>query len=146
MPDNFAGVASGVYEINRAEWSLWQSLAGAALPYRIDFGDCTTPPINAAPQGIAWGYPISVRYTLDSAFLICRGVTTTREGAEDMAPQLIKHARSIAKYPTRNALANTWADATIDKIAAKTASPQGLEHWVQLGVNRHIERTRANLP
>jgi hypothetical protein len=146
MPDNFTGLAKGTYEIPRAEWSLWQNLSAAKLPYRIDYGDYTTPPIKPPPEGIAWGFPINVRYTLDGAFLICRGVTTTRANAEDMAPQLVKHAKTIQKYPMRNGVPNCWGDGMIDQIAAKAVLPGALENWVRIGVNRHVEITRANLP
>jgi hypothetical protein len=145
MPDNFQGYPPGQHRIQRAEWTLWQALVNTHLPYRLDYGDYTTVPLNPAPIGIRWGYPINVRYTLDGEFLICRGVTTTRVGAVNMKRQLLRHAQQIVQFPNRNPVGHCWADGQIDAIAAG-ADPSGLEHWVQLGVNRHIERVRSLLP
>jgi hypothetical protein len=146
MPDSFQGWLAGLRTIPRLEWSLWQSLSNAGLPYRIDYGDYATIPVNPAPGGIAWGFPISVRYTLDGEFLICRGVNTAGLGGIDMNPQLINHAQQIVGYPQRGPLASCWADTEIDTIAANSSGPGGLEHWVQLGVNRHVEMVRSVLP
>ena len=146
MPENFTGLVAGKHIIPRSEVALWQMLAAAQLPYQIDFGDyasiSTTPP----PSGIAWGFPINVRYTLATDFLVCRGVATTGFGGVDMAPQLTSHANTIRQHAGRTPLAHCWADGVIDAIAANGASPQGLEHWVQLGVNRHVELVRHLLP
>ena len=146
MPENFSGLVAGTHLIHRSEVTLWQQLSGAQLPYRIDFGDYASIPTVPPPAGIAWGFPINVRYTLANDFLICRGVGTTGFGGVELAPQLIGHATSIMQYAGRGALAHCWADQTIDKIGLGIASPQGLEHWVQIGVNRHIELVRSLLP
>lgn len=146
MPDNFGGYQSGLHTIARQEWALWQRLAGLNLPYQIDYGDYTTVPVNAPPPGIAWGFPINARYTLPGEFLICRGVGTTGYGARDMADQLVDHARNIRNYVARQPIAGCWADAEIDNIATGARGPGNLEHWVQIGVCRHIERVRTDLP
>lgn len=145
MPDNFGGMTAGLHLIPRAEIQIWQMLASSKLPYQIDYGDYATVPLVAPPSGIAWGYPINVRYTLPKEFLICRGVGTTGFGGVDLDVQLIDHAKRIVAYPTRNPL-NCWADQRIDGIAAGTYPPSGLEHWVQIGVCRHVESVRSNLP
>lgn len=146
MPPNFAGMLAGQHLIKRREWEIWERLQSLALPYDVHYGDYTTVPTSSPPPGIAWGFPINVRYTLEKHFLICRGVKTTGRGAIDMDVQLIGHAKAIATHPKRGALAHCWADTTIDKIAAGKAATQGLEHWVQLGVNRHVELIRSILP
>jgi hypothetical protein len=146
MPENFTGLTAGSHLITRSEVALWQRLSGIQLPYRLDYGDYATVPVVPPPQGIRYGFPINVRYTLPAEFFICRGVNTRGPAAVDMDQQLFGHAATIAHYGGRGALPHCWADITIDRIAARAASPQGLEHWVQLGVNRHIELTRRNLP
>lgn len=146
IPPDFSGYSAGVHLIPRSEWALWQALSTAGLPYRIDFGDFATVSLAAPPPGIAWGYPINVKYTLQNEFLVCRGVKTTGRGSVDMAPQLIQHARTISIYPTRSPIAGCWADALIDDIAAGIEGPGALETWVRIGVNRHIERVRLDLP
>lgn len=147
MPENFAGYVAGQYLIPRAELALWQRLSTLRrLPYRLDFGDYTTVPVIPPPTGIRWGFPINVRYTLPQEFLICRGVQTTGPGAVDMDVQLIGHAQAITAHPSRTLLANCWGDTRVDRIAAQANGPQGLEHWVRIGVNRHIESTRSILP
>jgi len=146
MPGNFSGYNAGLFTLPRIEWALWQRLATLPLPYILHYGDYTTVSPNAAPQGIAWGFPINVRYTLVNDFLVCRGVRTTGFGGVDMDQQLLGHAQSIVGWPTRGPLANVWGDTKIDDIAATTDTPGNLETWVQIGVNRHIERTRQSLP
>lgn len=146
MPENFGGFAAGLHTIPRTEILLWRQLAAAHLPFSVDYGDYTTVPTNTPPPGIKWGYPINVRYTLDTDFLICRGVGTTGLGGVDMDQQLVGHARSIVAYPNRNPLVNCWADERINQIAASGAGQSNLEGWVQIGVNRHIEYTRSRLP
>ena len=146
MPETFAEYdQDGVYLIERKEWSIWQQLIASTLPYRLDYGDYATSPIREEGLTIRTGYPINVRYTLPTHFLIPRGVRTRGEGSKDMAPQLIAHAKTIANYRKRSRL-ECWADDEIDKIAAKDTSPSNLRHWVTIGVNRHIARVRKDLP
>lgn len=145
MPENFAGFLKGLHTIPREEWNLWIALTKAGIPYRIDYGDYTTPPLGEGPPQMAWGFPINVRYTLAKDFLVCRGVKTTGFGAVDMDAQLVGHAQSIVSYPARGAI-NCWADTMIDQIAALKQKPGNLETWVQIGVNRHIELVRSMLP
>ena len=146
IPDNFTGLVRGLYLIPRHEKVIWQQLQTAGLPYSLDFGDYATVSTTAAPAGIAWGFPISVKYTLRDEFLICRGVKTLGFGAEDSDIQLIKHAKSIVAHTTRGALPHCWGDEEINRIADETRGPKGLENWVRIGVNRHIELVRSTLP
>lgn len=146
IPADFSGYSAGIHIINRAEWSLWNSLSAGGLPYQLHYGDYATVSLAAPPPGIAWGYPINVKYTLPSAFLICRGVKTTGRGSIDMAPQLIGHANSIVTYHSRALISGCWADGFIDDVASGAESPGNLETWVRLSVNRHVERVRADLP
>jgi hypothetical protein len=145
IPDNFSGYLAGLHTVRRIEWHLWQHLSGIGLPYTLDFGDYATVAIAPPPSGIAWGYPINVKYTLNGDFLVCRGVGTTGLGGVDMDQQLITHAQSIRGYAQRNPIA-CWGDARADAIAAQAEPPSGLEHWVRISLNRHIELTRLNLP
>ena len=147
MPENFTGYAAGTHILKRAEWTMWQRLSSTAgLPYRLDYGDYATISVVPAPEGISWGYPINVKYTLDSAFLICRGVTTTGLGGVDMGPQLIAHARTIMSYPGRRPLAHCVGDQQIDHIALTGQKQGNLPTWVTISVNRHIELVRHLLP
>lgn len=146
MPSNFQGFAAGLFPLPRAELALWRRLIGASLPYQLDFGDYGTVSLAPAPQGIAWGFPITVKYTLGSDYLICRGVRTTGAGAVDMDIQLRGHAQGIVAHPGRGPIAQCWADGVIDNIATSATTPGGLPQWVGYSVNRHIENTRAVIP
>ncbi len=146
MPENFIGYTAGLSVIPRVEFALWQRLSSLNLPYRLDYGDYATVAVTPAPSGIKWGFPINARYTLPGGFLICRGVNTTGPGAQDMDVQLVGHANSIKGYATRAPLSHCWGDGKVDRIGSAADSPQGLEHWVQIAVNRHIELTRHHLP
>lgn len=146
MPQNFTGYLAGLHVIQRREWSLWNHFQGLQLPYQLDYGDFTATSPGAPPPVIAWGYPINVKYTLPSSFLICRGVGTKGPQGIDSSVQLRGHAVSIRNYAQRNALPHIWSDQTIDLIATGGAGPQGPEHWVQLSVNRHIELVATLLP
>jgi hypothetical protein len=146
MPSNFQGVAAGFFPLPRAELALWNRLRAIGLPYRLDFGDYGTISLATAPQGIAWGFPITVKYTLGADYLICRGVRTTGASGVDMHVQLQGHAQGIVGYPGRGPLPSCWADREIDAIAANTKLPGALAQWVGYSVNRHIENTRAAIP
>jgi len=145
MPSNFQGVAAGLFPLPRVEVNLWNNVK-AVTPYRLDFGDYGTVSLTPPPQGIAWGYPITVKYTLGTHYLICRGVRTKGAGALDMDVQLRGHAQGIRNHPGRNPLGHCWGDTTIDAIAANGAGTGGLAQWVSYSVNRHIENTRAVIP
>lgn len=146
MPENFMGFLAGHHTIARDEFRLWQRLSSVGLSYQLDYGDYATVAVVPPPAGIKWGYPINVRYTLDGQFLICRGVRTTGPLAVDPDVQLRDHARAIVAYPGRSPLAHCWADTLIDNISNGSESRGGLERWVQIGVNRHIELTRNRIP
>jgi hypothetical protein len=146
LPQNFTGYTAGQHLIPRVEARLWNRLASLPLPYQLDYGDFTSVTPGVTPANIAWGYPINVKYTLPDSFLILRGVRTTGPNAVDMDIQLRGHASGIVAHPARNLLANIWSDDTIDQIAAGAVGTKTLEHWVQLGVNRHIELMHAILP
>jgi hypothetical protein len=146
MPGNFGGYTQGPHLLPRVELQLWRHLSTIGLPYTLEYGDYTSVSPNAPPQGIAWGFPINVRYSLDQNFLICRGVGTTGFGGVDMDQQLLGHAQSIVAFPGRGPLAHCWADLRIDHVANGVETTGNLESWVQIGVNRHIELTRQLLP
>jgi hypothetical protein len=145
IPENFSGLASGNYTRPRFEAQLWAQVVASGLSYQLDYGDYATVSTATPAPGIAWGYPITVKYTLPADFLICRGVRTTGVGAQDMGPQLIKHAKFISNYSARARRA-CWADDVIDKIANGSHEPKGLAFWVSIAVNRHIELVRSVLP
>jgi hypothetical protein len=146
MPANFSEYEKDdVHFIDRMEYTLWQQLIASSQPYRLDYGDYATVAITPPPSDIGWGFPINVRYTLPTQFLICRGVRTRGKGAKDMDKQLVKHANTIMKYRGRKRL-DCWADETIDKIATGEDKPGGLEKWVTIAVNRHIARVRTDVP
>lgn len=146
MPKDFQEYdKDNVHLIERHEWTLWQQLISLSLPYRLDYGDYATVAAAPPPADIRWGFPINVRYTLPTQFLICRGVRTRGEGAKEMDQQLIGHANTIANYKGRKRL-NCLADDLIDKIAAREEKPGNLEYWVQIGLNRHITRVRSDMP
>lgn len=146
MPANFTGYVAGTYNITRTEIGLWRRLSALALPYRLDYGDWATVPVVPPPSGIKWGYPINVKYTLPDEFLICRGVNTTGPTGVDLDVQLVGHARTISRYAGRRPVPTCWGDQRIDAIAAGAEPSSGLEHWVRISVNRHIEVTRHHLP
>lgn len=145
MPDNFTGLAKGLHTIPRLEQAIWKKLVAASLPYQVDYGDYATVPLHPPPATIKWGYPINARYTLETEFLICRGVGTTGKGGVDMDVQLLQHAKSIVAYSRRGAIADCWADSRIDQIAKGVQESGNLESWVQIGVNRHIAKVRATI-
>lgn len=146
LPQNFTGFTAGQHLIPRVEAQLWGRLTSLPLAYQLDFGDFTSVTPGVTPTNIAWGYPINVKYTLPNSFLVLRGVRTTGPNAVDMDVQLRGHAAGIVAHASRSRLANVWSDNTIDQIAAGTVGTKTLEHWVQLGVNRHIELMHAILP
>jgi hypothetical protein len=146
MPENFADLTNGLHFVERSEQQLWARLTALGLPYTLHYGDYATVPFTPPPEGIKWGYPISVRYTLPTHFLICKGVRTKGPTASDMDVQLKGHAKQIVAYKQRTPLSWCWADARIDEVASGKIGPKGLEEWVKYGVNRHVELVRSRLP
>jgi hypothetical protein len=146
IPENFTGLAAGLYTRPRNEAVLWNQIRTAGLPYTLGYGDYATVSTATPAPGIAWGYPITVKYTLANDFLVCRGVRTKGIGSKDLATQLRGHAKSIKGYPGCGPLGYCWADNTIDDIATGRREPSGLEFWVRISVNRHIELVRSVLP
>ncbi len=146
MPQNFTGYVSGVHVIERLEFDLWQRLCAVGLASQLDYGDYTSTSIAPAPSSIAWGYPINVRYTIGRTFLICRGVRTVGSTGIPANVQLRGHANTILNTSGRGPITHCWADQRIDAIALGTEGPQTLEHWVRIGVNRHIEEIIRILP
>jgi hypothetical protein len=146
IPENYSGYEAGVHMLPRIEWDMWKKIVGMSLSYKLDFGDYATVSPVAAPPGVTWGYPINVKYTLTPEFLVCKGVGTIGKSGVEADLQLLGHAQTIAKHPARTPLAHCWADGTIDRIATEKMKPGSLETWVQIGVNRHLERTRVDLP
>lgn len=147
MPENFADYKRDkTHLIERVEWTLWQQLITLSLPYRLDYGDYATVAVTGAPSAARAGqFPITVRYTLPTQFLICRGVRTEGEGSREQAAQLIDHAITIKNYKHRSRL-DCWADSMIELIATKKEVPGGLTNWVTIAVNRHIVRVRTDIP
>lgn len=145
MPENFGGYANGLHTARRHEWQIWNQLAQARLPYQINYGDYATVPIVPPPDGIRYGFPINVRYTLPTDFLICKGVVTRGPTGVDQSVQLVAHAKSIAAYPSRHPI-QCWPDKTIDRIATGHERPGALVKWVTIGVSRHIALVRTLLP
>lgn len=146
LPENFTGFAQGQHLIPRHEWGVWHMLAPAVAAYNVGYGDYATVAPSAPPPGIAWGFPINVKYTVDTDFLVCRGVKTTGPAAMDMDVQLRGHANSVVAYGPRKPISNCWGDTRINQIAAGIEGPGNLEKWVQISVNRHIEKIRHDLP
>ncbi len=146
MPRDFAGFKAGQHLIPRIEARLWSRLNSISLPYQLDYGDFTSVTTGVTPTNIAWGYPINAKYSLPSDFLILRGVRTTGPSGVEMEVQLRGHAAGIVAYVPRHRITHAWSDDTIDNIATGAQTSKGLEHWVQLSVNRHIELMHAILP
>lgn len=142
LPSNFGGYQAGAHKLDRVEFLLWRRLAELKLPYRLDFSDYATVPTDPPPKGIAWGYPINVKYTQPEYFFVCRGIRTTGKVCKDMDIQLREHSAAIVAHKERMAVQECWADDVINKMAIGQLKPGGMTGWVSISVNRHIELTR----
>ena len=146
MPENFGGMPPGTHELRRHEWSVWNGIRQAGLPRDVDYGDYATVPYQIADVPEYARFSVNVRYTLKDRFLIRRGVPFRGPGSRPMREQLREHAQAIVAHPRRAPLPGCWADEEVDRVAAGDGSSGNLESWVAIGVCRHVERVRTDLP
>lgn len=146
-PRDYGGLATGETLVPRLDWLLWQNVS-AALPFEMDYGDyATLNPDLTDPPGVAMvNATVSVRYSIDSDWIIRKGTRTNGPGGQPMGPQYRAHAAALAANPLFGGLGGCWADSEITRIASGTGGPGNRGTWASIGVNRHICLVTDRLP
>jgi hypothetical protein len=147
-PKDFSALPRGAKTVARLDWLLWQQVCSQS-PHRLDYGDFATGhPDMTEPPPFAMG-TISVRYALDTSWLLIKGNQTSGAGGKPMHAQYTAHAKSLAKSTGFGGLeTQSWADKRIEEIAAGTpgVTSGSRTTWVEIGVNRHLSLVADRLP
>lgn len=131
------------HELNRADWKLWQEIAGnSKLERKPLFSDYTIQ------HPIFYGYipganvSASVRYTDDEQWRVFRGQALNyidKQGQKGPGhKQYIAHARELIKQSFYKQADYSFGDSEINRIASqdeKTGNPQ---MWLNIGINHHL--------
>ncbi|MBR0752512.1 hypothetical protein JQ604_09965 [Bradyrhizobium jicamae] len=146
-PKDFGQLALGTSLIPRNDWLTWTQIQQTANP--IDFGDFGISHRDLAePPGVAMaGATVSVRYTIDGAWVMIKGRRITGPTGVAMGDQYRQHAQTLFARPDFDRLPNCWGDQRITTIATDpTASAGGRAQWVEISANRHFAFIASTLP
>lgn len=146
-PKDHSALPRGVNMVPRADWVLWNMIASQAS-FRLDYSDYMTghPDLTEPPRAAMGSATVSARYTLDSDWLIIKGVQVGGAYGIQMATQHQSHANIIISDPGFNHVAGCWADAEFRAAAANITSRSGRQKWSEYAANRHISLVADRLP
>jgi hypothetical protein len=146
-PKDHGNLSSGVNNVPRLEWPVWQHVAGS-LPYLIDYADYSTiaPDLTDPPGYVMSRATVSVRYTIDGYWLIIKGKATSGKGGQAMTPQYLSHAKTLVAHPQFGGLVGCWGDGRIKQIAAGTQRPGTRALWASISASRHLSFIADRLP
>jgi hypothetical protein len=133
----------------RRDWQRWYRESRApALPRLPRYGDYTVqyaayrpPPIDQVPRP-----SISVRYTVEENWLICRGEAQRENGPG--TEQWIGWAQLLASMPEFKGGRFSAGDYYIEERIRDGASHGNFTSWISAGINHHVTlaaRQVANL-
>jgi len=120
----------------RAEWDMWQRVIKSdnlrRLPSFSDFGISTPEPFEMDPRMMRLG--AKIKYTLDTDWLIVKGMGISRGGSE----QFHNLAALIANSKYFYGANFSWGDKRISECANRTCGPGNQTTWVTVGMNHHF--------
>jgi hypothetical protein len=127
--------------LKREEWLGWREaiLGTPKLPRLPAFGDYGVRDPGAPAEG--GRAAAGLRYTADSAFLVCRGDQVSKGGAgqiPSMCAQLVNNSAFAGKE-------FSVGDNEIAATATIRSSAGGPEQWVQWCMNHHLERVASDV-
>lgn len=153
-PRDFGALVLGPNLIPRLDWQLWQSVS-PQVNRALDYGDFgTSHPDMTDPPGFAMANAtVSVKYALDSDWLMIKGRPGRGRTGIPMAQQYLAHAVALRAHPTFGGVPGCWADTRIAQIAGRLPGPGGRPatsgsrtSWVEIGMNRHLSLIATRLP
>ena len=141
--------AGNVYELERLDWKLWNSLREIQLPRIPLFSDYTIQhPFYEYVRAIG---SASVRYTADDKWWIFRGKIPglINRKTKEKGPgreQYIGHAQTLIKRDFYKKADYCFGDAEIARIAdPDNKKPGSPTTWLTIGINHHITLTARQI-
>lgn len=136
FPATLAAAGTGLSTIVRAEWLAYQVLLanrpGGAV---VAFGDyAIAHPIYAPAPYLG---SASVRYTIDSDWLIARG-RTLKGPVHGGFAQFQGLCTQLVTTPVFAGASFSWGDAYIDQCSRGQVSTGNLTTWRGVGTNHHL--------
>lgn len=148
-PKDYSALAPGRNVIPRLCWRLWQNVRQVVNGFQLDYGDyAIAHPDLSEPPGVAMvRASVSVRYAIDSDWVVLKGRSTTGPSGQTMASQYTRHAQALQAEPQFNRVPGCWGDQRILSIASGQAAGSGSrQSWIEIGVNRHLTLVAHQLP
>lgn len=126
--------------ITRYEWKTWKSIITDTELKDIKYGDFGTKFHHN--EEVTFGGTISVKYSIESDYVIYRGKLTTEHVLGHK--QYISHAINLVKSKYYLGKDFSWGDKRImemsmQDIASDKCKPGSPTVWVQISQNHHIE-------
>jgi hypothetical protein len=135
--------------VQRKDWLTWQGVY-PNVPFELDFSDSghVHPSLEEVPGYAMANATVSIRYTIDDAWIIQKGVATTGPNGIDMGTQYREHAQTLVADPDFDQIPGCWGDDRIRMYAAAPAggSAGGRPQWAAILLNRHISLVADRLP
>lgn len=123
--------------LSRSEYDLWKEITIKGNLIRpIQFGDyaISNPEYtDMDPRYINMSG--NIRYTIDSGFLIYKGITTKSNGFSQMIPM----CKDLVKSKYFSGENFSWGDTKIYECANGIGTTGNAETWRRIGTNHHIE-------
>jgi hypothetical protein len=138
----------GRTDVPRRDWQLWNAVAGQVQTH-LHYGDWGIGhPDLTEPPGVAMvSATVSVRYTVDDAWIILKGRPTSGRTGQPMGTQYVNHAQALVADPQFGGLSACWGDTRIQQIASGGGrNPGNRTTWISIGANRHFSLVADRLP
>ncbi|WP_417711344.1 beta family protein [Roseibium aggregatum] len=148
-PRDHGSLSYGRNMVQRKDWLTWQGVY-PNVPFELDFSDSghVHPSLEEVPGYAMANATVSIRYTIDDAWIIQKGVATTGPNGIDMGTQYREHAQTLVADPDFDQIPGCWGDDRIRMYAAAPAggSAGGRPQWAAILLNRHISLVADRLP
>lgn len=135
--------------IERKDWLIWQQVQ-PNVPFDLDFSDSghVHPSLEEVPGYAMANATVSVRYAIDDAWIIHKGVATTGPNGIDMATQYRGHAQALVADQHFGQVPGCWGDQRIAAYATAPAGGKlgGRPQWAAILMNRHLSLVADRLP
>jgi hypothetical protein len=137
FPANLTGMPLGPNLRPRLDWRRWRNQSRTSLPRRPAFGDYTIQhPVFSEPVDFP-NVSASIRYTIESDWLIMRGEGVQNEGGAGY-DQWPANALLLSEQPQFCGSRFSYGDRYIADKAVHPQQPGNPRTWLQAGINHHL--------
>lgn len=135
-----------IHSLRRRDWQRWRTESSSRrLMRRPSYGDYTVqyaayrpPPLDQVPRT-----SVSVRYTADEEWIICRGEALSESGPG--TEQWIGWAQLLKSRPEYTGEEFSAGDRYISERAGGAASTGNFTTWIAAAINHHITLTAKQI-